>query len=202
MTRAKSKKTKEKKETYYQRWLRGKKRMLLIMREEEFNAVKQFCDERQMSYREFFTTVAPKLLIENQELKATVEELRKALEEKESRVNDLEAEYNAVAEEYNSLKEAYESLKSEHEAVKNDLAATRADLDQAKRNLEELKAQLDAKDSELKELKGVLEIITDEGRVELPAEYCGRLKKYGFHLEEKEVGGFMKKSTVKVCTNS
>ena len=45
--------------------MKGKKRMQIIMKEEEFNAIKQFCDEHRMSYREYFTQVAPKLLIEN-----------------------------------------------------------------------------------------------------------------------------------------
>ena len=215
MARAKSKK----KETYYQRWLKGKKRMLLIMKEEEFNAIKAFCDEHKMPYREFFTQVAPKLLIENQKLTGEIEDLRKALAERESQLstavnenqqlraqlNDLQAklkalrgDYNRLYSEYTTLSDAYSKLKSEKEALERELANTRAELSNAKQSIEELRAQLRSKEDELSKLKDVLETITGRGKVELPAELCSKLEKFGFHLVQKGVG-FKKKV---VCTNS
>ena len=229
MARAK----KEKKETYYQRWLRGKKRMLLIMKEEEFNAVKAFCDAHQMSYREFFVNVAPKLLTENEELKKNLEEVKKALAEKEAEVGELrealakkEAElkdlsekhgslvekcralnekHKALSEDYSSLSEAYEALKEKLAEAEAELNEKESELQEVKKVLSDLQARLKSAEAEAKELKEVLGIITREGEVELPVEFCDRLKKYGFHTEEKEVssglGGLIKK-TVSVCTNA
>lgn len=205
----------EKKETYYQRWLKGKKRMLLIMKEEEFNAVKQFCDQNKMSYREFFTQVAPKLLVENQQLRKALEEtesrLRAVVDENEklkAQVVLLQRDVDEVVEQCKGIKKERDSLeaegrrlKSEVEALRHDLTNTRAELENTRRGLEELKAQLNMRDGEVRELKGVLDVIVQKGKVDLPPEYCEQLKKYGFHMAERKVGDFIKK-TVAVCTNS
>ena len=213
---ARAKKTKEKKETYYQRWLKGKKRMLLIMKEEEFNAVKQFCDAHQMSYREFFTTVAPKLLIEKQQLAGEIEGLRKALADKEAQVNDITAKYNALAEKYNTLLQKYKEVKAELESVnekysellsenaslRDELKKTANELSSTRGKLTSVEAQLKAKEEELSKLREAVEIIVKHGRAEVPTEFCEKLKPFGFGLAQKEVStGFMKKSVVSICTN-
>ena len=212
MARAKSKK----KETYYQRWLKGKKRMLLIMKEEEFNAIKAFCDAHQMSYREFFTTIAPKLLIEKQQLAGEIEGLRKALAEKEAQVNDIAAKYNALAEKYNALLQKYKEVKaelesvnekysellSENSALRDELKKTANELSSTKSRLQSTEAELRKANEELKALREAVEIITKHGRAEVPTEFCEKLRPFGFQLAQKEVStGFMKKSVVSICTN-
>ena len=206
---ARGKKTKEKKETYYQRWLKGKKRMLLIMKEEEFNAIKQFCDAHQMSYREFFTTVAPKLLIEKQQLAGEIEGLKKALAEKEAQVNDITTKYNALLQKYKEVKAELESvngkyseLLSENSALRDELKKTANELSSTKSRLQSTEAELRKANEELSKLREAVEIITKHGRAEVPTEFCEKLRPFGFQLVHKEVSsGFMKKSVVSICTN-
>ena len=73
---------KKKGERYIDRWMKDKKKLTFILKKEEYEALKKFCDEHQMSYREYFTQYAPRLIIENQQLKKQLEELKKMLEEK------------------------------------------------------------------------------------------------------------------------
>ena len=198
-----------KKETYYQRWLRDKKKMTIIMKKDEFEAIKKFCDENRMSYRQFFVEVAPKLLREN-------EALRKSLEEREAQLNAVTGKYNDLVAKYNTLREKYEKVVSEAEdlesekagleakvsALTGELTRVKADLDSTRKRLSEAEAQLKAKDEELsrakEELTKTKEIlgILLGGKVEVGVEYCEKLRPYGFALVQK---GFMKKA---VCTNS
>ncbi|MBB5253513.1 hypothetical protein [Sulfurisphaera ohwakuensis] len=204
MQKAKSKK----KERYIDRWLKGKKRMSIIMREEEYNIIKQFCDSNRISYREFFVSIAPRLLKEN-------EELKKTMAEKDSQINDLTAKYNSLVEKYNTLVEKYKQLKGEYEdttrdyenllneynKLKGELSRVSNELEETKQRLREKENSLNALTGELTKLKEILDILT-HGRVEVPVEYCEKLKPYGFHLATKEVStGFMKKSYVEICTN-
>ena len=207
---------KEKKETYYQRWLKGKKRMLIIMKEEEFNAIKQFCDANMMSYREYFTQVAPKLLLENQELKKKIDELTTQVSAKENEVAQIKSEYYELVQNYNALLERYKgkekelgSVKSRAQELESENAKLREELSKAtneiaslKQKISDLEAQLRDTSSELVNVKKVLDTIIKEGYVELNEGLCPQMKAYGFKLVQKEVStGFMKKVTVTVCAN-
>lgn len=193
---------KAKKETYYQRWLRGKKKMTIIIREEEYETIKQFCDANKISYREFFTTIAPNLLRENKELKG--------------QINGLTEKYNSLVEKYNALVEKYKQLKGEHEEIaqeyenllnqynqlKAQLSRVSNEYNDTKVKLQSTEEQLRKANEELKELKEILDIVL-KGHVEVDLQYCEKLRPYGFREVEKEVSvGFMKKSVVSVCVNS
>ena len=206
MTRTK----KARKETYYQRWMKGKRKMTIILREEEYEAIKKFCDAHQMSYRQFFVEVAPRLLKE-------AEALRQALAERESQLNAVTGKYNDLVAKYNDLVQRYKALKGEHEEtvekyegllsdynrLKAELSTVTGELTQTKARLQSTEAQLKAREGELTKaneeltkLREVLDIIL-KGRVEVDTEYCEKLRPYGFVPVEK---GFMKKGVV--CTNS
>ena len=183
--------------------------MTLIMKEEEFNAVKQFCDEHQISYREFFTAIAPNLLRENQEL-------RKTLTDKDTQINDITAKYNGLVDKYNSLLEKYKQLKGEHEGIaqeyenllnennqlKAKLSQVSNEYNDTKAKLQTVQTELSKANSELSRVRELFDIIL-KGHVEVEAEYCPKLEQFGFKLVQKEVNtGFMKKSVVNVCVNS
>ena len=201
---------KAKRETYYQRWLRGKKKMTIILREEEYNAIKQFCDAHQMSYRQFFVEVAPKLLRENEALRNEIEGLRKALAERDGQIAELTAKYNSLAEKYKktreelaSLTEEYEDVKSEKNALTGELTQVKAELEVTKKRLSEAEArakraeeELSKAKEELAKTKEILGILLG-GKVEVSTKYCEKLKDFGFHVGQR---GFMKKEVV--CTNS
>ena len=190
----------EKKETYYQRWMKGKRRMTLIMKEEEFEAIKKFCDENRMSYREFFTQVAPKLLIENQQL-------RSMLNDVSAKYNDLVVKHNELVQKYRTLKKEHENLEGEKDRLMSEyeealakvstltgeLTRVKGELESTRKALTEKEGQLKKAEEELSELREVVSVLTRLSKVEVPVEYCGQLKKFGFDIK--------KRLTREVCSN-
>mgnify|MGYP001770684552 CR=1 FL=1 len=207
---------KKKGERYIDRWLQGKKRLGFVLKEEEFEAIKKFCDEHKVSYREFFTQIAPRLLIENQELKKKIEELSTSVVSKEEEIARVSKEYDDLVQAYNmtieKLKEVkgeldrvsslYNKAITENSALKKELERANSEVQALQEKVKGLEAQLSSANSELQKVKGVLDMILKNGHAELDPKFCPQLKEYGFKVREKEVTrGFMKKETIRVCSN-
>ena len=202
---------KKKGERYIDRWMKDKKKLTFILKKEEYEALKKFCDANMMSYREYFTQYAPRLIIENQELKKQLEEKEarlKEMEEKASAAVALEQELQRLKLEKEQAQKELEELHSYYSAAVQEvdrleerIKGLEQELAAVKEEKDQLVKQLQEKEARVKELEEVLSIILKEGYARVPSEFCERLRPYGFSLHEKERREGFRKEVVEVCSN-